>query len=206
MDEETKETKVDESLGKDILDSVAMEEPGDYDDSEQEDMMGEEGADEESSKKSLMPDLSGGYEIKGGIIVAALSALITIIASIIGWVGFGTFIINFLIFTVIGFVLGFGIVYLLKLLTPEVFNMTGQTGDQDSIGENIDLTAGEEEEYSAPEYSHLEPNIPTDEEIHSSMNKPKDPKKFMKKGDVTIPKDPKVIAEAIRTVMSKDQT
>ena len=161
-------------------------------------------------------------ENKVGAVFSAAAFLLTLLVGIISGVKFGVTIIRSLICIPVFFGIGFGIIFVIKTYVPEVYEMLVTSSSKEASSETRSLNQ-EEVEIDHGEYSEgtMEPN-PEFTELSE-----KDFDKYSTLGDdglntafnasagkmgkhIVVDEkfssyEPKIMAQAIRTMMSKDK-
>jgi len=171
-----------------------------------------------------------GLEFKSGLVFAIIAFVLSIIAGLIGSVPFGTVVFRSIFIIPLFFFVGFGVLIIIKNLVPEVYEAISNFGgtSEDDLAEDMDMSSGDMEGI-AGEYLENSDNIENSEEgfteltegdfdkinsvnnTNSSITDEKFGTSGGKLGKHIIVEDqlnkyePKIMAEAIRTMMSKDE-
>ena len=161
-------------------------------------------------------------ENKVGAVFSAAAFLLTLLVGIISGVKFGVTIIRSLICIPVFFGIGFGIIFVIKTYVPEVYEMLVTSSSKEASSETRSLNQ-EEVEIDHGEYSEgMEESKPEFTELSE-----KDFDKYSTLGDdglntafnasagkmgkhIVVDEkfssyEPKIMAQAIRTMMSKDK-
>ncbi|MDH4127425.1 MAG: hypothetical protein OEV44_01640 [Spirochaetota bacterium] len=134
-----------------------------------------------------------------GIIFAGVAIFLIIIVGIFSGVGFWRIILRIFIGGIIFLGFGIGIGILLQKFVPELLSKKSESSNNDkSIGENVDYVAGDSTEENNTEY--LESF-----QQNQDNSDPKLKKLDKKSKEFNIPNDPKMLADAVRTVMKRDE-
>jgi hypothetical protein len=161
-----------------------------------------------------------GIELKSGILFSVLALVLSIIAGFAGSVPGGMIFFRSLIITPVFFIVGFGIILVIKKYVPEIYEMfaTFKVSSENSE-ENVDISinpsdmAGDEtpeksdsgfSEFTEKDYDRL--TTINDSGLDGALNT-----SGAKLGKHIIVEnqlnsyEPKLMAQAIRTMMSKDK-
>ncbi len=160
-----------------------------------------------------------GIELKSGMIFSALALVLSVIAGLAGGVPGGMVLFRSLVITPVFFVVGFGIILIIKKFVPEVYEMLSNPAISEDPAENVDITgdfsAGISEdmseksdtgfsEFTEKDYDRLQ--TVNDSGLDSALNSSNG-----KLGKHIIVEnqfnsyEPKLMAMAIKTMMSKDK-
>lgn len=155
--------------------------------------------------------------LAGGL--AAVTAVLVLIVGLFGGVGLGLILLRMILFSLLLFVLGAGLGFLLQKFVPDIWD-TGSSaaasadeeGGSMAHGGGIDMTVGEEE--FRPSSGMARMDIPSGhepaEEVASASGASKWKKKDEIQGNYRIinekkfPNDPEQYAKAVRTMLKKD--
>jgi len=163
-----------------------------YDDNleyEDEEEFGEESG-------STIPTSEYDFPIKIGAVFAFLAVVLVLLIGIFSGVTIGTILWRFIIGGAIFFLFGFGVGFLLKMFVPEITTLNTDFQDED-LGGTVDLTADDDQ---------AEKEI-VDNSFYQNGQEDQGQLDLGKKGnlgDFNIPDDPKLLAEGVRTMLSKD--
>jgi hypothetical protein len=162
-------------------------------------------------------------EYKSGLIFSIIALILSIVAGLTGSVPIGAIIFRSLIIIPLFFLVGFGVFMIMKKFVPEVYemvlNFSGSA--EDNVTEDGDMYSNSEEvagEYPANgEEDFTEFNEADFEKIHTTNSSDTDAALDASGGKlgkhIVVDKasngfvgyEPKIMAEAIRTMMSKDK-
>ncbi|MCL2154974.1 MAG: hypothetical protein FWH53_04845 [Leptospirales bacterium] len=159
-----------------------------------------------------------GIEFKSGIVFSIIALVLSMAAGLIGRVPFGMIFFRSLLIIPLFFFVGFGVLIIMKKFVPEVYeaitNYNG-TGTGDSV-ENVDISYGGEgfeSEYSGNSEENFTEFTEDDFDKVESTNADnvhdtsggKLGKHIIVDNQQLNGYEPKVMAEAIRTMMHKDK-
>ena len=187
MSEETENKKTEED--NNLKNETELE-----DDLEDEEEYEEE--DESGNSRS-----SYEFPIKIGAIFAAVAIFIVLIVGIFSGITFWTILVRMVISGLIFFALGFGVGFLIKMFIPEIDELNG--GEEYSPGDNVDyITEDDDNEENEGEENK--------EYLDNFFEGDKNTSKKMgtlggEASDYNIPDDPKMLADAVRTVIKRDE-
>ena len=170
-----------------------------------------------------------GIEIKSGLIFSVIAFVLSIAAGLMGSVPLGMIILRSLVVIPLFFLVGFGVFIVVKKFVPEVYevlsNFNGR-GEDDSV-EDVDISSSNSDDVEG-EYSDTGEDAENREEdftefkeadfekVHttnsSGINTVFDTSGGKLGKHIVVDKaldgfgyEPKIMAEAIRTMMSKDK-
>jgi hypothetical protein len=163
-----------------------------------------------------------GLEFKSGLIFSIIAFVLSIVAGFVGSVPVGMIIFRSLFVVPLFFLVGFGVFIILKKFVPEVYeeilNFNRTTGDDaaEDIVENVDISFNDTEGIASGYSENGEGNFAEFKEddygkVHTANIDNAFGTSDGKLGKhIIIEKhlsgyEPKVMAEAIRTMMSKDK-
>ena len=158
------------------------------------------------SKNILLSDHQ--FSITLGSIFAAIAILIVIFVGIVGGVSILTILWRIFLYSIVFFAIGAGIGFLLKWRIPEITQITSKGASQEktSLGENVDYIT---EEDDAMNESTNNDDLSKEEYLENiNLTKPdttNESKQNKIKNEYSIPDDPKILAQAVRTVMKRDE-
>jgi len=158
-------------------------------------------------------------EFKSGLIFSVVAFVLSIVAGLTGSVPPGMIIFRSLIVIPLFFLVGFGVFVIIKNFVPELYEMVlnlNETVEEDSSVENADISNNPEEAVS--EYSEDRENFSEfTEDDYTKIDGISSSNAFDTSGGrlgkhIVVDKqansfgyEPKIMAEAIRTMMSKDK-
>jgi hypothetical protein len=158
-----------------------------------------------------------GLEFKSGILFSGIALVLSILAGLIGSVPFGMIIFRSLIIIPLFFFVGFGLFIIVKSFIPEVydailnFNRTDEydsdentemSSDEGIEGENLEEEGFKE--LTENDYDKVQ-STKKDNVIDTSGGKLGKHIIVNSKSNPAFGYEPKIMAEAIRTMMSKDE-
>ena len=140
------------------------------------------------------------FVMRSGIILAAIAIFIVIIIGIISGVGFWRILFRIILGGIIFFALGIGVGFLLQSFIPDISSRfkKSEEYDNENVGDNVDYIADDNSEDSDKEYIDSFKN-------EDGSNNPDIDKISQKTKEYNIPDDPKMLADAVRTVMKRDE-
>ena len=164
-----------------------------------------------------------GIEYKSGLIFSVIALILSIAAGLTGSVPIGAIIFRSLVIIPLFFLVGFGVFMIMKKFVPEVYEMVlNFSGSEDNVTEDGDMYSNNPEE-AAGEYSENSEENFTEfkeadfEKIHTADSSDENAAFDTSGGKlgkhIVVDKasdgfagyEPKIMAEAIRTMMSKDK-
>lgn len=141
-----------------------------------------------------------------GGVLAAISLVIVLLVGLFSGVSFLTILFRMLYCGLIFFGLGFGIGWLISNYVSELAEVILPGSTNYSLGDNIDYTAGDDSEMDTGDDNEYVAESLTDtaEQQDVSSTKPEDGLS-QKLRENSLPDDPKLLAEGIRTMMQRDE-
>jgi len=134
------------------------------------------------------------FSIKTGTLFAIIAFVIVFIVGLIGGVTFLTILWRLFLVSLLFFVIGFGLGFLLKTFVPEVTDLE-KASHSEGLGDNIDLSTDDDDEKELVDSSFYQ----QENDFETVTGKSKD-----KTDGFVIPDDPKILAKAIQTKLSED--
>ena len=162
-----------------------------------------------------------GIEFKSGILFSIIALILSMVAGLIGSVPFGMIIFRSLVIIPLFFFVGFGVLIIMKKFVPEVYEAITNDKETESGAsvENVDISyrdEGFESEYSENKEENFtefteddfdkvqSTNSTNADDVHDTSGG-KLGKHIIVDNQQLNGYEPKVMAEAIRTMMSKDK-
>jgi len=154
-------------------------------------------------------------EFKSGMIFSVIAFVLSIAAGLLGSVPVGMIIFRSLFVIPLFFFVGFGVLIILKKFVPEVYEVfinSNGTAEEDTV-ENIDISFNDSEDIIGGNPYNREENFAENDhsKVHGTNTDNGLNTSNGKLGKHIIVEnqlngyEPKVMAEAIRTMMSKDK-
>ncbi len=160
-----------------------------------------------------------GMELKSGIIFSVLALFLSVIAGFAGGVPSGMVFFRSLVITPVFFVVGFGIILVIKNFVPEVYEILSSLKTSEDPAEKVDITAdsfmsGSEDfsektdsgfsEFTEKDYDRLQSVNDSGLDGALSTSDGKLGKHIIVQNQFNS-YEPKLMAMAIKTMMSKDK-
>ncbi|PKL19417.1 MAG: hypothetical protein CVV49_00985 [Spirochaetae bacterium HGW-Spirochaetae-5] len=160
-----------------------------------------------------------GIELKSGMIFSALALVLSVIAGLAGGVPGGMVLFRSLILTPVFFVVGFGIILIIKKFVPEVYEIISNPATSEDPAEKVDITgdlsmdSSEDiseksdtgfSEFTAKDYDRLQTVNDSGLDSALSHSNGKLGKHIIVENQFNS-YEPKLMAMAIKTMMSKDK-
>lgn len=161
-----------------------------------------------------------GIEFKSGILFSSLAFVLSIIAGFAGGVPAGMLLFRSFVIIPIFFVVGFGIILVIKNFVPEVYEMLLNLRASEDPAEKVDITSDISldnsgdiaekndtgfSEFTANDYDRLQ--TVNDSGLDGALSAPDGRlgKHIIVEGNQFNSYEPKLMAMAIKTMMSKDK-
>lgn len=161
--------------------------------------------------------------LAGGL--AAVTAVLVLIVGLFGGVGLGLILLRMILFSLLLFVLGAGLGFLLQKFVPDIWDSrssAAQPADEEGsgmaagggapYGGGIDMTVGEDDFRPSPGMARAD--IPSGHEPAGDAGSVSGSAKWKKKDEIQgnyriinekkFPNDPEQYAKAVRTMLKKD--
>jgi hypothetical protein len=160
-----------------------------------------------------------GIELKSGIIFSASALVLSVIAGLAGGVPGGMVLFRTLVVTPVFFVVGFGIILVIKNFVPEVYELLSNLRTSEDPAEKVDITSdlsldSSDEmseksdtgfsEFTAKDYDRLQTVNDSGLDSALSASGGKLGKHIIVENQFNS-YEPKLMAMAIKTMMSKDK-
>jgi hypothetical protein len=161
-----------------------------------------------------------GIELKSGMFFSVLALILSLLAGLAGGVPMGVVLFRSLVITPVFFVVGFGIILVVKNFVPEVYELLSNLRTTEDPAEKVDITndlsSGSSEEmpensdtgfseFTAKDYDRLQ--TVNDSGLDGALNASggKLGKHIIVNENQFNSYEPKLMALAIKTMMSKDK-
>jgi hypothetical protein len=142
-------------------------------------------------------------EVQLGLVLSGLAFFIVWFFGIISGVSFLTMLWRSVVFTLVFFIVGFGIIFILRKIVPDAFPEDDPfTSIFPSRQKNFDATIDDDDDGEAP--SEGTSHIPPTSTPETKQGKYADDMLQLDDGNA-VPNDPEMMARAIQTVMSRDK-
>ncbi len=161
-----------------------------------------------------------GIELKSGMMFSALALVLSVIAGLAGSVPGGMVLFRSLVITPVFFIVGFGIVLVIKNFVPEIYEILSNPVVSEDPAEKVDITgdfsSGSSEdiseksdtgfsEFTEKDYDRLQTVNDSGLDSALSSSDGKLGKHIIVNENQFNSYEPKLMAMAIKTMMSKDK-